>query len=627
MGWIDPAVLESMIVSKVLFVTIVRQNARSGHSLCTLPRSLDMKKTSMISALIAASTVFGGSLANGQERPLLKHHERFKQRLNPPQTQRSVPAPMPYYENTPGTVQGYAEQPAPPSAMSQAQPPAPIVSPGDAGSTPSGQPSAQTPTFDSSSNSTPGGRLTSNNGLDLRGLAADTRTSSPLSGPLNTIGDFFAPACQQVVVQQPSFFGQAFTSSVGLVQTSGPNQGQSGFSTPQLLVGPNGSAYGFVVNPSNLAGVSIPATQYMSNLGSGTILPLPQSFDLDSGDASHQAALQQGILALEGGAGVVVLQGGLATLNTNNQQGTTYFVDQNYQFTPLITPDPTTVLICSAPGSQLGRYKLGEQNSPLPRDRFFFDYSFFHNAVVSTSPSQVHRYAPGFEKTFYDKLCSVEVRVPMGFTVNSTQTDGAFDASNAEFGNLAFAFKGLLIDRGDFLLTAGLGVQTPTADDIILKSDGTEIYRLQNKQVRLLPYLATLHTRGDWMWQNWVQVDVAANGNDVFFNRQRAGSLQEQNFLYLDSSISKWMYRDFNKGTGWALTGEVHYNRTIGNADFVQMGNSFAGTPGFEADIVNLTFGSTYAYGKTTFTTAYGTPITQDRGFDGEFRLLVNRFF
>ena len=446
-----------------------------------------MKKTSMISALIAASTVFGGNLVSAQERPLLKHHERFKQRLNKPQTQ--------HYETSPGSIEGSAGQPTPPSSMSQSQPPAPIVSPGEAGSTPSAQPTPAIPDLTSPSINLPEGRFTSNNAIDTRGLLANGRTGSPLSGPLNTIGDFFAPGGSEIRI-----------------------------------------------------------------------------FEFQQSDST----------------------------------------------TPLV----------AAPGSQFGRIKFADQNSPLPRDRFFFDYGLFHNARVSTDRPDVHRFVPGFEKTFLEKDCSIEIRVPMGVSLNSTQSQGAIGSEGAVFGDLGISLKALLLQRGNFLLTGGLSVQTPTSKDFVFnRFDGSESLRIANKQVRLLPYVATLRTNGDWTWQNWMQYDFAANSNDVFFDGQRVGTLQEQNYLNLTSSLSKWMFRDVQSETGWALTGEVHYNTTISESSVLTAPEFTAGTPGFKADIVNLTFGSTYVIGKTAFTTAYGTPITQDRGFDGEFRLLVNRFF
>jgi hypothetical protein len=44
--------------------------------------------------------------------------------------------------------------------------------------------------------------------------------------------------------------------------------------------------------------------------------------------------------------------------------------------------------------------------------------------------------------------------------------------------------------------------------------------------------------------------------------------------------------------------------------------------------IVNLTIGATAVFGQaTTVTAGYGTPVSTDRVFDGEFRVMLNRYF
>jgi hypothetical protein len=217
----------------------------------------------------------------------------------------------------------------------------------------------------------------------------------------------------------------------------------------------------------------------------------------------------------------------------------------------------------------------------------------------------------------------------MGVTLSSSQILGGLQSEDTELGNIAFAFKGLLLSRNNFALAAGLGVQTPTAQDnvILNPTDGSEALRVANNQARILPYIATLHSHGDWFWQNYVQVDAAANGNEVFSGGQKVGVLQQQNYIYVDSSLSRWIYRDFRSQRGLALTGELHYNRTVGTSDSFSTFPFVLGNPEFQAEVINLTFGSTYVIGKTTVTAAYGTPVTDDRGFDGEFRVLLNRFF
>jgi hypothetical protein len=79
------------------------------------------------------------------------------------------------------------------------------------------------------------------------------------------------------------------------------------------------------------------------------------------------------------------------------------------------------------------------------------------------------------------------------------------------------------------------------------------------------------------------------------------------------------------------MTFELHYNSTINDTDTISFsdnrGNVDLGTAGFSADILNMNFGPTFVYGATTTTIAYGTPLTADRGMDGELRILLNRLF
>lgn len=116
--------------------------------------------------------------------------------------------------------------------------------------------------------------------------------------------------------------------------------------------------------------------------------------------------------------------------------------------------------------------------------------------------------------------------------------------------------------------------------------------------------MATLHDTAEWAWQ----ID-----------------------LYLDMPLSKWLHRDRRCQTGLAMTVELHFNTTITDSDAVGIsdvrGNVQLGTPNFTADIVNLNIGPTFVYGATTVTVAYGTPLTDDHGADGEMRVLLNRLF
>ena len=54
--------------------------------------------------------------------------------------------------------------------------------------------------------------------------------------------------------------------------------------------------------------------------------------------------------------------------------------------------------------------KIGDDTSPLPVDRVFFDYNHFHNALLTANGQDIslNRYTFGLEKTYFDGMTSVE---------------------------------------------------------------------------------------------------------------------------------------------------------------------------------------------------------------------------
>src|SRR5690606_25544046 len=61
-------------------------------------------------------------------------------------------------------------------------------------------------------------------------------------------------------------------------------------------------------------------------------------------------------------------------------------------------------------GGALGRFQISENNSPLPQNRFYFNYSHFHNSqIFGPHITSLDRYTPGFEKTFLDGLMSYQI--------------------------------------------------------------------------------------------------------------------------------------------------------------------------------------------------------------------------
>lgn len=442
--------------------------------------------------------------------------------------------------------------------------------------------------------------------------------------PPGMIGDFFGASAQQINMNAASYLGPSFRSSVLYGPYPAPMSIDHGLNTWV----PTADGGEFVLLPGTFS-AALPGTAF------AFVGPVGPRMTLTSGSPAYQAALKQVLITHIGDE--VELLGGEAIVNSDPSlpANTYYFVYQHFNYRQLIELVPRTFEISASPGASVGRLKVADQNSAIPRDRINFDYGLFHGAAVANQAVNVNRFSTGFEKTVLTDLTSVEVRVPMAATLSSNtvgEPGAQLDVSHYEIGNLAFVLKQVLYTNEQFWLTGGLGIQTPTADDITISTfSGVDLLRVRNQSVRLQPYLATLHQTQNWFWQNFLQVDVCVSGNEVLVNNRNAmqylGTLNDQNFIYMDTSLSRWMYRDRQREIGFAATGELHYSRSIQDNDSISANGYLVGTPGFQSDILNATFGLTSVIGKTNITTAYGTPLTSDRSYDGQLRVMLNRNF
>lgn len=317
----------------------------------------------------------------------------------------------------------------------------------------------------------------------------------------------------------------------------------------------------------------------------------------------------------------------------------------------------TTLIVPGAASSSVGRMKLAENVSPIPRDRFFVNYSFFDNVPFFDGVS-VHRFTPGFEKTFGDDLFSFEFRTPMAVTVNSDLFEDNLDLNNVEFGDIFMTFKALLYQTDNFALSAGLSWTAPTADDLTISTgrgptdpNGDLLIRVENGSVHLLPFVGALYVSDKNFFQGFLQLDVDAGESAVSFNLDTladeteltfADNLSETSLMYIDIQAGRWLYRDLspNPGnvTGLAVISELHINqsleasRAIRSASIIPGGDARyqVGQDLDNVSVINALVGATLQYKRhTNWTLAYGTPIgnSADQQFDGEVRVLMNRFF
>lgn len=288
-----------------------------------------------------------------------------------------------------------------------------------------------------------------------------------------------------------------------------------------------------------------------------------------------------------------------------------------------------------AGGAVVGRMKIAENSSPLPRDRFFINYSYFDNVPMIAGGVNVNRFSPGVEKTFFDGRTSIEVRAPFASTLDTDiMADGTTNTSEVVFGNLTFNLKGLLYSNESVAFSTGLGVTAPTANDLrVISASGNTLLNVDNESVHLMPFVGGLYAPDDRLFaQAMMQVDFDTNGNPISVDLtgkglQEVGRINDVTYLYADIGAGYWLFRR-DGGTqlrGAAAIAELHYNRSLTDEDFVQAGPLQLGQFKGHIELINLVLGTTLEIGDDKLLTlGYSTPVAggNDKQFDGELRVL-----
>ncbi len=291
----------------------------------------------------------------------------------------------------------------------------------------------------------------------------------------------------------------------------------------------------------------------------------------------------------------------------------------------------------------LGRMKLAENNSPIPRDRIFFNYSLFTGVPLANDPVSVNRFSPGFEKTFLGGLASFELRTPFGSTIdNDILADGSTSNQEFQFGNLFLGLKGVLLQKDNWLVTSGASLLLPTAADtrVIDPFSDREFLRIDNESTHIMPFVGGAYLPTNRLFAQWmVQCDIDANGNSVIVTdgnnaQSKIGTLQDFTLLYTDMSVGYWLYKA-GRGERGAITGiapvtELHYNRALTEGDVVSDNNNVVSGVLSDFDNVNIQVGVIFDIRRNSrLGVGYATPLGNkfDRVFDNEFRVTYNRYF
>jgi hypothetical protein len=225
--------------------------------------------------------------------------------------------------------------------------------------------------------------------------------------------------------------------------------------------------------------------------------------------------------------------------------------------------------------------KVAENISPLPEDRVYYRVNYYNDALsvsgignrqildptgtvigqesaVKFHDAYIHTF--GIEKTFCDRLFSVEVRVPFvnslaskldlnagrvtgivdgidrfgnqQFSTDTTFGD-TFGKDDTEFGNMFVLLKGLLCQTRHYALSAGLGIGIPTAPDnrvrVVDFSGDVNLrvadlvrardFRINNDTWSLSPFLAALVAPSERFFaQGFVQFEFPLNSSTINYS-------------------------------------------------------------------------------------------------------------
>jgi hypothetical protein len=296
-------------------------------------------------------------------------------------------------------------------------------------------------------------------------------------------------------------------------------------------------------------------------------------------------------------------------------------------------------LCITTPGTLLGRYKVSENNSPIPRDRMFFSYNMYSGTPLGRD---VHRFTPGIEKTFFGGMSSIELRMPFGSTLNGDLiTDNILaNGTKTRLGDLQLATKTILAQSDAWLLSIGVGLTVPTADDIHAHfADGTPVARIKNEAYHLQPFLGFLYApTPDFFFQGFTQIDMDLTGDPVILNlglpfgtnMQQIGRLRDRTLLSNDLAIGYWLFRDgCGLVSGIAPQLEVHYDQTLDHYRTLEAAGTRLEGGGTYSSVALTGAVNIELRQDSMFTIAASVPLTNEnnRGFEWELLLQFNYRF
>lgn len=281
-------------------------------------------------------------------------------------------------------------------------------------------------------------------------------------------------------------------------------------------------------------------------------------------------------------------------------------------------------------------FKIADNESPWPRNRWFFTTNYFNNVGDSTA---ITRQMLGFERTTADMRSSIGFRLPY-YTVDPSQqldpfapsgqigTFGRGTGTRGDIGDFTIILKRAVIfqpEQGN-VLSGGLAVVTPTGPTGL--GGVTPLYSVNGVKHKgsIQPWAGFYRSFGEafngWFLQGFSSIDAPFSVHDA-------------TFWYNDLGLGYYLRRDVPSGlTGIVPTVEAHVNTPLGNRfHTVTPTPAFSQFTGFQSiagqlqysNQVNITSGATLIFNRRT-TLSFGVvvPVGSPSPFNYELLAQLN---
>jgi hypothetical protein len=281
-------------------------------------------------------------------------------------------------------------------------------------------------------------------------------------------------------------------------------------------------------------------------------------------------------------------------------------------FAPGRSSSSGSVLVPSIRG-----FKISENESPRPQDRFYFGFNYYDDINKSVNErlganiahERVYRETFALEKTFLDGDGSIGFRVPLN-TLSADSTTPGLGGSSTDVGDLVIILKYAPWHNADTgnLFSMGLLIGTPTGpSDFAGSRLGASIH-----STALQPFVGYIWNLEDWFVHGFTALDVPTDSRDV-------------TMLYNDIGLGYYLYRERGRDckrwiSAVAPTVELHVNTPLNHRGAFNFSDT-APTP----DGVDVTTGMTIEINRrATWAIGFVTPLAGPRPFDYEVLTQLN---